>query len=236
MVKLIPINGERRVYFSKTWTFCNSEHNVLLSIINLGKGLIPVEMENSEIPNPDLCFSCSLRIRVCESKEELSSFFFIFWCVREKIPIKTDQKASILWKHEMLNVKITHIHAQNTDGKSLILWPSKELIIQNRNQHPFSTMARGSIISGIKPEGRSLIISIAMAMMAVAAVSERHCTCNSALIMSSSYPLLPSSQYFRRTGLETQAWKVTKPSRIFLNVMFIIKDTGKQFNKYLHVY
>ena len=172
-------------------------------------------MENSETPNPDLCFSYSLRIRVCESKEELSSFFCIFWYVRERILNKIDKKAGILWKHEMLNVKITHIHAQNTDCKSLILWPSKELIIQNRNQHPFSTMTRGSIISGIKPEGRSLIISIAMAMMAVAAVSECYWTCNSTLIMNSSYPLLPSSQYFRRTGLETQAWKVTKPSWIF---------------------
>ena len=171
-------------------------------------------MENSETPNPDLCFSCSLRIRVCESKKRnFLVFFCIFWCVRERILIKIDKKAGILWKHEMLTVKITHIHAQNTDCKSLILWPSKELVIQN--QHPFSTMARGSIISGIKPEGRSLIISIAMARMAVAAVSECYWTCNSTLIMNSSYPLLPSSQYFMRTGLETQAWKVTKPSWIF---------------------
>lgn len=161
--------------------------------------------------------------------------FFIFWCVREKIPIKTDQKTTFFGSMKCLMLKShTYMHKIQI-VKVWSTGPSKELIIQNRNQYPFSTMARGSIISGIKPEGRSLIISIAMAMMAVAAVSERYCTWDSTLIMI-QLPSAPSSQYFRRTGLETQAWKVTKPSRIFFNVMFIVKDTGKQFNKYLHVY
>lgn len=47
----------------------------------------------------------------------------------------------------------------------------------------FNDEARGLYqISGIKPEGRSLISLIAMAMMAVAAVSERYCTCTLTLI------------------------------------------------------
>ena len=91
-------------------------------------------------------------------------------------------------------------------------------------------MTRGSIISGIVPEGRSLIISIATAMIAVAAVIEHYWTCYPTLIMSISYPLVPSFQYFRRIGVRNPGLKgheTLVDFFFFFDAQFAVKDTGK---------